>query len=111
MSIGQNIKRLRLHYGLSQKDLAMIAGVKHTTVSAWENNRIDPRMGAIQKIADHFGIKKSEIIEMVTDRTTDDEKKLLDGYRALNNLNQQNLMNVMSAFLAQQSMPPPTLTV
>ena len=94
MSIGRNIKSLRLNYGLSQKDLAIIAGVTDKTVSAWENDRIDPRMGAIQKIADHFGIKKSDIIESsknnnnyLSAQANDDELKLLVKYRKLNKLN------------------------
>ncbi len=95
MSIGYNIKRLRSNYGLSQKDLAIIAGVKDKTVSAWENDRIDPRMGAIQKIADHFGIKKSDIIEMPTSTdntestffTTEDETELVKLYRGLDDVN------------------------
>ena len=37
MSIGKNIKELRTKYGLSQKDLAIIAGVSDKAVSTWEN--------------------------------------------------------------------------
>ncbi|MED3888262.1 XRE family transcriptional regulator [Priestia aryabhattai] len=63
MSIGKNIKKLREIHNLSQKELAEIAGVSDKAVSTWENGLKDPRMGAIQKIADHFNIKKSDIIE------------------------------------------------
>ena len=63
MSISKNIKLLREKYRLSQKDLAAIAGVSDKAVSTWERGLKEPRMGAIQKIADHFGIKKSNLIE------------------------------------------------
>lgn len=63
MSIGENIKKLREKYNLSQKELGEIAGVSDKAVSTWENGLKEPRMGAIQKIADHFGILKSDIIE------------------------------------------------
>jgi len=63
MNIGENIKRLRQIYDLSQKDLAEIAGVTDKAVSTWEIGIKEPRMGAIQKIADYFGFKKSNIIE------------------------------------------------
>ncbi len=63
MSISENIKLLREKYRLSQKDLALIAGVSDKAVSTWERGLKEPRMGAIQKIADHFGIKKSNLIE------------------------------------------------
>lgn len=63
MSIGNNIKQLRLKYGLDQVQLGEIAGVTDKAVSSWENNISVPRMGAIEKIATYFGIKKSDIIE------------------------------------------------
>ena len=63
MSISENIKLLREKYRLSQKDLALIAGVSDKAVSTWERGLKEPRMGAIQKIADHFRIKKSNLIE------------------------------------------------
>ena len=63
MSISENIKILRYRYDITQKELAEIAGVSDKAVSTWELGTYEPRMGAIQKIADHFGIQKSNIIE------------------------------------------------
>ena len=63
MSIGTNIKKLRIEHGLDQVQLGEIAGVSDKAVSTWENDISIPRMGAIQKIADYFGISKSAIIE------------------------------------------------
>lgn len=63
MPISENIKQLRERYGITQKELAEIAGVTDKAVSTWEIGINEPRMGAIQKIADHFCIKKSDIIE------------------------------------------------
>ena len=63
MSIGKNIKRLRSKYGLTQEELGAIADVSSMAVSQWENDRAVPRMGAVQAIADHFNISKSEIID------------------------------------------------
>jgi len=63
MGIKENIRILRDKYNLSQKDFAKIAGVTDKAVSSWENGTKEPRMGAIQKIADYFNIQKSNIIE------------------------------------------------
>lgn len=63
MGIAQNIRYLRRVHDLSQKDFGKIAGVSDKAVSAWENGLKEPRMGAIQKIADHFNLQKSNIIE------------------------------------------------
>ena len=63
MGISENIKYLRLTNDLTQDELGRIAGVSGKAVSTWEKGIKEPRMGALQKIADHFGISKSSIIE------------------------------------------------
>lgn len=63
MPISENIKTLRRRYGLTQQELGEIAGVSGKAVSTWELGIKEPRMGAIQRIADHFNISKSSIIE------------------------------------------------
>lgn len=63
MAIKDNIKMLRKRYGLTQQELAEIAGVTNKAVWAWENGLSEPRMGAIERIAAHFNLKKSNIIE------------------------------------------------
>lgn len=63
MSIRQNIIKLREQQGITQEELAKIAGVSRGAVSQWEGGFSEPRMGAIQKIADHFHILKSNLIE------------------------------------------------
>lgn len=63
MTIAKNIKELRTIFGVTQKELASIAGVTENAVSKWENGYAEPRMGAIEKIAACYGISKSNIIE------------------------------------------------
>lgn len=63
MSIGANIRRLRERNGLTQEEFGKIARVSAMAVSQWENDRAVPRMGAVQALADHFGISKGEIID------------------------------------------------
>jgi repressor LexA len=68
MGIPDNIKRLRATHGLTQSELGKIAGVSDKAIWTWENGTAEPRMGAIQKIADHFNIKKSDLIEDHTEQ-------------------------------------------
>lgn len=63
MGIKDNIKILREKYGLTQQELADIAGVTNKAVSAWESGLSEPRMGAIEKISRRFNLKKSNLIE------------------------------------------------
>lgn len=101
MGIKENIKLLREKYNLSQKDLALIAGVSDKAVSTWESGAKEPRMGAIQKIADHFGLKKSNIIEddglaPDTPLTLRDERQIAaDLEKMLADLDNQNAMAAM----------------
>ncbi len=63
MSIARNIRRLREIFDLTQADLAEVAGVTKNAVSQWENGRAEPRMGAIERMAACYGLKKSYLIE------------------------------------------------
>lgn len=63
MSIGDNIKRIRTSHGLSQAELGKIAGVSDKAVSTWESDIKVPRMGAVERISQYFGIPKSAILD------------------------------------------------
>lgn len=65
MTMGERIKMLREQRGITQNELAEICKVSDKAVSTWENGRNIPRMGAIQHMADYFGIPKSAIIENI----------------------------------------------
>lgn len=62
--IAENLKLLRKRYGITQQELAEIAGVTNSAVSAWETGAKEPRMGPIERISRHFNIKKSNLIEV-----------------------------------------------
>lgn len=61
--ISENLKRVLNEYGITQNKLSKIAGVSESTVGKWILKKSAPRMGAIQKIADHFDLPKSYILE------------------------------------------------
>lgn len=63
MNIADNIKYLRTSHDLSQLEFGKIANASDKAVSSWENGTRIPRMGVIERIAVHFGIQKSDIIE------------------------------------------------
>lgn len=109
MSIADNIKNLRTSHKLSQAEFGKIAGVSDKAVSTWENGEKTPRMGAIQKLADHFGVLKSEIIDdtptQINSTPTNDvtlapdEKQLLDGYRSFNDEGKDKVLDTISDML------------
>lgn len=68
MSIAENIKKIRERFDLTQDQLGEIAGVSGGAVSTWERGTAEPRMGAVQKIADKLNISKVEIIEDIDEK-------------------------------------------
>ena len=52
MSIGNNLKALRTKAGYTQKQLADIVGVKHNTISDWENGRTSPDVNNIASLCE-----------------------------------------------------------
>lgn len=63
MGFTENVKRLRLQCGLTQKEFGESIGVSAATVSTWEIGTRLPRMGVIERIASTYGILKSDLIE------------------------------------------------
>lgn len=59
----ENIQRLMGLTGVTQEALGDIAGVDRTSVSHWVTGRTSPRMGALQRIADHFGITTNNLAD------------------------------------------------
>ncbi|WHP40733.1 XRE family transcriptional regulator [Lysinibacillus boronitolerans] len=60
--ISSNLKRIIRDYKITQNELAKIAGVSESAAGKWILGKSTPRMGAIQKIADHFNLPKSYIL-------------------------------------------------
>lgn len=118
MGISENIKLLRERYRLSQRELGQIAGVSDKAVSTWEKGIKEPRMGAIQKIADYFGIQKSNIIEddglkanpisktpaPTMEELTPSDKAHLDKYRKLTPTNKTVIDSNIDFMLYQQEL-------
>ena len=111
MGISENIKILRERYGLSQKELGQIAGVSDKAVSTWEQGLKEPRMGAIQKLADYFSIRKSDIIEdggLMSKRTpspslslTQQEETHIIKYRQLDADGKEEIDDIIDVKLAK----------
>lgn len=57
------IKQLRESRGLNQEELGSIVGVSDKTVSSWEINRTEPKMGIVQKLADYFNVTTDYLIK------------------------------------------------
>jgi transcriptional regulator with XRE-family HTH domain len=117
-SIGESIERLLNSHSMNQNELAKTLGVSESTVGKWVLGKSIPRMGTVQKIADYFGVTKSEILDRSSLKTTpsvlrlsesstkysetelvainSDEKKLLSLWRQASPEGQQAVLAVLS---------------
>lgn len=60
--MSENIKRLRTDADMTQAKLADLVGVTRATVTQWETGWSQTRMGALEKIADVFGVSMSMLV-------------------------------------------------
>lgn len=60
--MGDNIKKIRESRGMRQSDLADKLGIHPATVSSWEVNRTEPKMGMIEMLCVALNCKKSDIV-------------------------------------------------
>lgn len=97
--IGKQIYYLRSKFGYTQEDLATKIGVSKQTVSNWETGLKTPRMGAIQKLANLFNVKKSFIIEGI--ENTSDE--IVDIYEQLNHKRKNEVLDFARFKLYEQN--------
>ena len=70
MSIGDNIKKWRELRNLKQSELAEVLGVSDKTISSWEINRTEPKMGMVEKICKALNCKKTDIIGADSEMTS-----------------------------------------
>lgn len=68
---GVNIRNLRLKNNETLVQLAEKLGVRHATVSDWENGKKMPRSSTIQKLAEYYKVSMTDIISdiPVSERT------------------------------------------
>lgn len=58
-----NLRRLIDVSGKTQKDVADAIGVSQQIMNVWARGKAIPRMGKIQRLADYFGVEKSDLID------------------------------------------------
>lgn len=60
--IGKNIRKIRTIKGLSQTDFANLFDLTRASISAYEENRAEPKMDTTLKIAKYFNIPIEELL-------------------------------------------------
>ncbi|WP_462130196.1 XRE family transcriptional regulator [Staphylococcus pseudintermedius] len=96
--IAKNIRRFLDDSNMSQKKLAELINIKPSTLSDYLNLRSNPSHGVIQRIADVFGVGKSDI-----DTTYKDENSITSIYDQLTPPRQKRVLDFANEQLNEQN--------
>lgn len=61
MTVGENIRKLRLERGLTQKKLGELCNIAEPNIRKYELNKANPKIETIEKIASALGVPISKI--------------------------------------------------
>lgn len=91
--------------GKTQKEAASAVGVSTGTFCDWTKGRTYPRMNKVQKLADFFGIKKSDLVEDVnvaTESVSDKEQLVLDLFHKIPDDNKETAIKMLQLLINNQ---------
>ena len=58
-----NIKRFMTMKGVDRNTVCAALGIKYTTLTDWINAKTYPRIDKMEKLANYFGVDKSDLVE------------------------------------------------
>ena len=67
-----NLRRYMKESGKSRRDISDAIDVSYYTFTDWVNGKKYPRMDKVERLANYFGILKSDLIEDKTEKPGDD---------------------------------------
>lgn len=110
----KNLRTLMTSCGKDRKEIAKTLGVPYSTLTDWANARKYPRINSIEKMAQYFGVTKSELIEdfevkqkdndalatiIVKIRMNDDLLDVVDKIVSLDKTQINSLKNLLDTFI------------
>lgn len=107
MSVGEQIKKVRIAKGLSQKEVVIGASIDKAQFSRIENSKTDPSFSTIEKIAKAMGCSIAELFasaEEIKDINSHD-KSLMEKLTLIETLSdeeKQTLFNILDAFVSKK---------
>ena len=94
--IATNITNYRKAKGIKHKELAAAIGISQSTMTEYMKLITAPSFGVIQKLADYFGVKKSDIDTTFKQKESKQDKIISDIVSLLKKLDQDTQENILS---------------
>lgn len=97
-----NLRRYMENKGVDQSCIVAALGFSASTVSDWVTGKKYPRVDAMQKLADYFGVLLSNLTSEDNDTEprglTPTEQELISIFRSLNDKGQDMIINTVRCF-------------
>ncbi|WP_167955620.1 helix-turn-helix domain-containing protein [Anaerosporobacter faecicola] len=103
MSLGENIKKLRIYRGLKQSELADMANISRISVGNYERDERNPSADITTRIAKALGVNIDDLIWSNADDIIDELSNSLVQYNVNENINMRT-SKIHSIFEAQLSL-------
>ena len=107
-NIAKNLKFFREERKITQRQLAEVLGVKHNTVSTWENGKNSIDAFSLMQICEYLNVslddmfgKKSKSIPTL--EMPKDEKRLITAYRKLSHDNKIKITGIIEFMFDEES--------
>lgn len=98
MNFGKNLKYLRTNAKLTQSQLAQMLGMKQSAYVLWEQKATNPTLELLEKLSDIYQLSFEELIKAPQRQ---EEKQLLENYRALTEEQQESVITFTDFLLEQ----------
>ena len=101
------IRDIRLDRDMTQEDLADAMGTTHVTVQRHETGKRNLTHAWIERYASALNCQPRHILEGIVSSSTEldeDEKKLLENYRRMNDKEQDIYLSMASSFLREDDL-------
>ena len=98
MKIGEQIRTIRKHHGLTQKELGTLSKTSESTIKQYESGTRQPRLEQLQKIASVFGGSVEDIFELERPKLSPADKIIVDMSLAGLNLTMNKEKKMMYEF-------------
>lgn len=98
-TIGERLFQLRKHYGLTQLQAAVEAGVSEKTYAQFERGALNVRLDTILRICEAFHVTPDEIIAADVPQASAREDELLARLHACNPKERETALRLLETYL------------
>lgn len=111
MNFSNRLKLLRKEQNITQKMLSSVLNLSANCICEWEKGRSEPNIETLTKLSDYFGVSTDYLLGREDDfgnivinspaapasELTENEKKLLFGFRRLSKATQNMILRFVSS--------------